>query len=238
MAFISTYISAVSGGSELSSYFEEVAEWSSTADVSAHELAIKESYDYLNSKLDAHVSIPVQKELTTARYPAIVRRAQAKIAIAMMKERKRGMTEAVADLWTEATKAITEVIENKAQFDFQYSPDEIGIQQPIAGTSNTSTARLLVDVKKDFSGDLEQTYTVTAASTGAVETATYSWSDGEGNSHTGYTSDYDWQALENNVYIRWLSGNIVSGDTWTIRCIPLDEVQTSGGGISMIPLRK
>lgn len=242
MAFIETYISTVSGGSELSSYFEEVAEWSSAADVSAHELAIKESYDLINSFLDAYMTVPVAKEPTSGRYHALVRQAQAYIAIAKCRERKQGRTDEVVKTWAAADAAVKAMVEARSQFEVQHSPDELGIGNPIPGASNTSTAWLQVDRRQDYTGDHEQTYTVTITTAGAIGTAVYSWADGEGTTHTANTSSYDWAGLENGIYIRFLYGtgaNLVISNTWTIRGVPASTPATSAaGGLQNIELRK
>jgi hypothetical protein len=241
MAFIATYISTVSGGSELSSYFEEIAEWSATADVTAHELAIKESYDYVNSFLDAYLSIPIQKEPTTGRYNPLVRWAQAKTAIAMCRERKQGSTsEDVIKSWESAMQAIKAMVEARAQLEIQNSPDEVGIGDAVPGASNTSAPRLVTNRTIDFTGDREMIYTITITTGGAVGTAVYSWSDGEGNTDTANTTAYAWQDLENGIEIRQFgSGSFVLNDTWTIRCVPVGSiVTTASGGIGNIEVRK
>lgn len=241
MAFIETYISTVSGGSELSSYFEEISEWSSAADVTAHELAIKESYDYVNSFLDAYMRIPVSKEKTTGRFHPLVRWAQAKTAIAMCRERKHPGTELVADAWAKAAEAIKAMIEARSQFESNNSPDEIGIGDAVPATTNTSTAQMLVRQGVDFGGDREQTYTITITTGGAIGTAVYSWADGEGNTTTGITTDYAWRELEYGVELRQITygQTFVLNDTWTIRCLPTESKATqAAGGIGNISIRK
>lgn len=240
MAFIETYISTVSGGSELSSYFEEVAEWTATADVTAHELAIKESYDYVNSFLDAYMSVPIVKEPTTGRYHPLVRWAQAKVCVAMMRERKMGSAnELVAQSWESATNAIKAMVDARSQFETQTSPDEVGCGPAVPALTNTSTAQIISDISTDFEADHEITYTITITTGGAVGTAIYSWADGEGNTSTGNTTTYDWDDIENGLRIRCKAGTFVINNTWTIKCIPNDAIVTSAaGGIGNIELRK
>lgn len=241
MAFIATYISTVAGGSELSSYFEEIAEWASAADISAHELAIKESYDYVNSFLDAYMTVPVSVNPTTGRYHVLVRWSQAKVAIAMARERKYGSAnELVAQSWASASEAIKALVDARSQLEIQNSPDEVGIGDAVPGTGNTSGPRFVTNRTEDFEGDREMLYTITVTTAGAIGTAVYSWSDGEGNTDTANTTAYTWQALENGVEIRAIgTGSFVLNDTWTIRCLP-DSVQvtSAAGGISTIPVRK
>lgn len=240
MAFIATYISTVSGGSELSSYFEEVSEWTATADVTAHELAVKESYDYVNSFLDAYMSVPIAKEPTTGRYHPLVRWSQAKVAVAMMRERKMGSAnELVAQSWESAAAAIKAMVEARSQFEMQTSPDEVGCGPAVPASANTSTAQIISEVGADFDGDHEQTYTITITTGGAVATAVYSWADGEGNTTTAVTTSYEWRELENGLRVRCKAGTFVLNDTWTIRCAPIDSsVTTPAGSIGNITIRK
>ena len=241
MAFIATYISTVAGGSELSSYFEEIAEWTSSADVTAHELAIKESYDYVNSFLRPYITIPISIEPSTGRYHPLVRGAQARVAIAMCRERKHNLTsEIVIASWAEAAKAIAALVEARSQLEIQNSPNEVGIGDAVPATTNTSGPRMLVNRAPDFTGDREMIYTVTITTAGAIETAVYSWNDGEGNTTSSVTTAYEWHTLENGIDIRALgSGSFVLNDTWTIRCLPIDSiVTTAAGGIGTFGVRK
>lgn len=242
MAFIATYISSVAGGSELSSYYEEIAEWSSATDILAHELAVKESYDLLNSRLDPYMAVPIQKEFSTARYPAIIRRAQAKAAVAMCVERKHGFaTEEASKQWAIFEAELKVIIENRAQFEWAYSPDEVGIGLAIPASTNTSTGQIFVDRSKDFTGDVEQTYTITITTGGAIGTAIWKWADGQGNQTTGLTSSYSWYGLENGVSICFADSgdNFALNDTWTIRCVPLDTpTENPSGLVVTIGLRK
>lgn len=241
MTFIATYISTVSSGSELAKYFEEIAEWASSDDVTAHELAIQESFDYVNSFLDAYMSVPVAKEPTSGRYHVLLRWAQAKVAIAMCRERKHGSTsEIVIASWASAEAAIKALIEARSQLEIQNSPDEIGIGEAVPALTNTSAPRLIVNRGVDFTGDREMLYTITITTAGAIETAVYSWNDGEGNTTTGVTTDYDWHTLENGIEVRQLgAGSFVLNNTWTIRCVPIGvPVTTAAGGIGNIEARK
>lgn len=222
MAFIATYISTVAGGSELANFWDEAVELGTTV----HELIIKESYDWTNEHLDSFIQTPLPVQPTTGRYPAAVRELQALKAIHRAKGYLFGFgaedTLAARDACEAALEAL---IKGKAQIEAMYSQDEIGFNYPVAGSSNTSTAILEVDRQATYTGDTERTYTITATSSAAIGTATFTWADGEGTTDTGNVSDYDWITIDDGLRIRWKaspSGGIaiVSGDTWKIRCVP------------------
>ena len=235
--YLATYISTAST-SELGYFFEEVAE-EVTANVA---WALAESYYYLNERLDTVMHVPIRKERTTGLFHHTVRRAQAWIAIAMLRERKLGQnSDEVAKSWITASAAIDEVVKFKTHFEEQYSGDELNIGYALAAAANTSTATIQVDRTQKYTADREKTYTVTITTAGAVETAVYSWDDGEGNTTTGVSSHYEWEGLEEGVQIRCsaLSGQtFIKNDTWTIRCVPDTEVQTASGGLMTIPVSK
>lgn len=237
MAFIATYISTTTT-SELSSYFQEIAEFT-TAE---HETFILKSYYALNGYLDAHIPVPIQKEPTSGLVPELVKIAQAMIAIWLARTNRHGAdNEKSVAARTIAMSSIDDIIKAKSQFEYMYSPDEIGIGLPIPGSSNTSVPQLLIDRSRSYSGDREQTYTVTITTAGAIGTAVYSWADGEGNTTTGVVSSYSWTALENNIYIRFMttgSTTLVLANTWTIRGVPLTTLATtSSDSLSTIPAR-
>ena len=222
MAFIATYISTVAGGSELANFWDEASELTTTI----HELVIKESYDWVNEHLDSFIQTPLPLQPTTGRYPSAVREVQALKAVHRARLYLFGSgDEETTKARDAASAAMDELIKGKAQIEAMYSQDEIGFNYPIAGSSNTSTALLEVDRQASYTGDTERIYTITATSSADVETATFTWANGEGTTDTGNTSDYDWIAIEDGLSIRWKaspSGGkaIVSTDTWKIRCVP------------------
>lgn len=237
MAYIATYISTTSS-SELSKYWSEVSGLSTTS----HEFVIAESYYKVNEVLDSFIQTPLPKQPTTGAYPSSVREAQALYAIylALQLTLDPG-SERVVTAKERADKALDELLKGRAQIEQMYSPDETGIQYPVPGTSNTSTAILQVDRTSSYTGSTEQTYTVTATSSANIGTATCSWSDGEGNTGT-FTSDYDFEGLSYGVSVRFMaspSGGvaIVSGNTWKIRCVPNSiKPDVPGGFMRTVPI--
>lgn len=239
MAFIASYISTT-GASELANYFDEVLELSTAQ----HEHIIKESYRYVNEVLDSFIQTPLPVQPTTGVYPSVVRLAQARAAIFYAYQIiDNGTGERLAQAKSNLDATVDELLKGRANIEAQYSQDEIGINYPISGSSNTSTALMQVDRQAKYTGSTERTYTVTATSSADIGTATYSWTDGEGNSGTG-TSDYDFSTISSGVRVRWYanpSGGvaIVSGDTWKIRCVPLDiKPDAPGKQIGQIPARQ
>lgn len=240
MAFIETYISTVAGGSELANFWDEAVELSTTI----HELIIKESYDWTNEALDAFIQSPLPVQPTTGRFPSSVRELQALKAINRANLYLFGSGSEITIASRDAAdEALKRLLEGRAQIEAMYSQDEIGFNYPVAGSTNTSTALLQVDRQASFTGDTERTYTITATSSAAIGTATFSWSDGEGTTSTGHTSDYDWIAIDSGLNIRWFaspSGGvaIVSGNTWKIRCVPETvKADAPGATIGSISLR-
>lgn len=235
--YSATYISTAST-SELAYFFEEAAE-ELTATVA---WALAESYAFLNERLDTIITVPVRKERTTGEYHRTVRRAQAMIAVAMLRERKLGFdSEEVEKSWAAARAAIEDILNFKAHFEEQSSGDELGIGYARPATANTSTGTILVDRRLTYTADREKLYTLTITTAGAVETAVYKWDDGEGNETTAVTSHYEWEALEEGLYIRFLAATgqtYILNNTWTIRCLPLDEIETQSGGLRTIPISK
>lgn len=238
MAYIDSYISTTST-SELASFFAEAAELSTAQ----HEFIIKESYYKVNEVLDSFIQTPLPKQPTTGLYPSAVREAQAALAIYYARRLILGtdseLTErarAAADL------AIKELLDGKAQIEQMYSQDEIGIQYPVPGSSNTSTAILQVDRSSTYTGDTERIYTFTATSSADIGTATMSWGNGEGDTGT-FTSDYAWDSIEDGLIVRFMASpsggvSIVSGNTWKVRCTPYQiKPDVPGNYISLIPVR-
>ena len=235
MAFIATYISTTSA-SELGAWYNKLAKLTTTV----QESIVQRSYDAVNQDLDPFFSVPFPKEFDTGRYHMSVKEAQALKAIHFAELYLNPHGDDTAAALEDYQAKIDWIKDHKTHFEADYSADEIGINNPVPGSGNTSTARVLVDKRKSYSGDTERTYTITVTTAGAVETAVVSWTDGEGTTTTGLTTSYDWLSLENNIHIRMISEGLsfVETDTWTIRGVPLDEVQTSSGGNSQKPVRQ
>lgn len=238
MAFIDTYISTTSA-SELSSFYAEAAELSTAQ----HEFIIKESYYKVNEVLDSFIQTPLPKQPTTGLFPSSVREAQAACAIHYARRLILGTdSDVTLAAKVAADAALEELIKGKAQIEQMYSQDEIGIQYPVPGSSNTSTAILQVNRNALYSGETEKTFTFTATSSANIGTATMSWSDGEGNTGA-FTSDYDWEGIADELEIRFMASpsggvSIVSGNTWKVRCVPLViKPDVPGNYISLIPVR-
>lgn len=240
MAFINTYISTVSSGSELGNFWDEAIELSTTI----HELIIKESYDWTNEALDSFIQTPLPVQPTTGRYPSAVRELQVLKAINRANLYLHGSGSEITIASRDAAdEALKRLLEGRAQIEAMYSQDEIGFNYPVAGSSNTSTALLQVDRQSMYYGRTERTYTITASTSAAIGVATFSWANGEGTTDTGNTSSYDWLSIEDGLNIRWMaspSGGvaIVSGDTWKIRCVPETvKADAPGATIGSISLR-
>lgn len=230
MAYIATYISTTSA-SELASYWTEVAELSTAQ----HEFVIKESYYKVNEVLDSFIQTPLPKQPATGLYPSAVREGQALYAIYLALQLTLGSdSERTVSAKKRADDALEEIIKGRAQIEQMYSPDESGVQYPIPGASNTSTAILQIDRSSDYTGTTERVYTVTATSSANIGTATLSWSNGEGDTGT-FTSDYDFAGIEAGLRLRFMASPIggvaiVSGDTWKVRAVPLSITPDSPGG--------
>lgn len=229
---------------ELKAYYENIEDYFDGNE----EALVVDAFNEINAKLEAAgYKMPI-KAKADGFYDQPLRDLNAYNAIQrIISRRQSGYNREDETPWfgyfgTRA-KDLWKKIETKTyNFDREYSVAEAGVSQATK-TAGTSVGQLETNWRggigtgfQDYTFERDWAVEITGTGvSGTINECIFKWSNNGGLSYaTLYTTNYDWQHLQDGVYVRFHRGTSTNAtslfavaDKWTFKTFPVN--QTSGG---------
>jgi len=189
--------------------------------------ALTWAFGQVNEVLVLKVPVPLKKT-STGEYDSSVKTWQALLALDYI---YRGNAPEKADSYMlavtnpDGTGILDRYLKGEWVPEVMTTVAEVGFQQAVAGSSNSGSGKLVIDVRAKYDDDRDRTWTFIVTTAGAVGTMVFKWkSDLDSSTYTeNVLSSSDW------LYFEWglkgycvgdAAGDFVVNDSFTVKGIP------------------